>query len=66
MHGNGRKRHKGSSDDIPTGQTSYSAFPCQIQQAATRAGIEPKSFCDQGAQVFKVGCESSLTLQEDR
>ncbi|KAI9783986.1 MAG: methionyl-tRNA synthetase [Geoglossum umbratile] len=41
-------------EDIPLRQTSRSrVFLPQIQQAAANAGMEPKAFCDQGAQVFK-------------
>lgn len=30
------------------------AKQCQVQRAAEKAGVDPKLFCDKGAEIFKV------------
>jgi methionyl-tRNA synthetase len=37
----------------------------QVQRAAAKAGVDPKSFCDKGAEIFKVRayCEHASPIQ---
>lgn len=35
----------------------------KVQRAAAKAGVDPKSFCDKGAEIFKVHLEGTLIFQ---
>ena len=35
----------------------------QVQRAAAKTGVDPKLFCDKGAEIFKVRLQSETALK---